>query len=482
VTAASVTPGLLAGSQGSPRRLPTPRVAVLLAVLLVPLAFAPWREEVFAPVKLQVLQVILGLGLLLVGAGLVFGGSWPVRLRPAPDLAALAFGGLNLLAYAHSRAGSTSWRGVFPEYQGLLTVLSYLAAYGLARFGFAAPQAAGPRRLDALFGVLAGVTGLVGGYATLQRLGLDPLWGFASRPFGTIGQPNSLAAMLLVGLPAAIACCARYRGVLRVAAALAVLVGTVGLLTSLSRGGWLAAVVAGGVGLALHRPRGYRAPLIAVLALAAVLTAGLAALPAGRHAVDTGVGRAVTRLAAVAKTGDGSTAKHLALARIGVLITLDHPWLGIGQDTFPQLAQHYADERLPRHDADLLRPRLSESPHNALLSISAGAGLPALLAFLIILGATARRLLAARRSGSRRAVPVLVIMVGYLVSNLFITPEVSSTVSMWIVLGAACSAFEPGTARQRRPDRSVDAGVPTPTSRPSTASASLPLPPPTPAR
>lgn len=418
-----------------------PLVAVLFACQLVPLAMAPWRAVVFAPVKIQVLQALIGVGLLAIGVGVPLGWGRDVRLLPAVDLAVVVFGVANLLAFAHSLDRAYSWQGVFPEYQGLVIVLTYLAAYGLARLAFT-PSPGGARfgPLDALFGVLTVNTGLIGGYATLQRFGLDPLWGSAERPFATLGQANNMAAMLVVGLPAVAATYAARGGWVRVPVAIAGALGLLGVLLSLSRGGWLAVLVAGGVGLVLHPPRTYRGPLLAAVVFAAAL-ATLAALPDGRDAVSL----AAARVTAIGHTGTGSTGKHLALARIGVAVTLDHPWLGIGQDTFSLVAQGYADRHLSEHEADLLRPRRSESPHNGLLSISSSAGLPALLAYLVLLAATARRLLTARRSAGTRAVPVLMILTGYLVSNLFITPEVSSTLTFWVVLGAACSTFGPGT-------------------------------------
>lgn len=443
------------------------RACVLLICLLVPVVFAPWRAEVFAPLKIQVLHALIGIGLLAMGMGVMLGRFGGTRFLPALDGAIVAFGAMNLLACAHSLDPASSWSGTFPEYQGMATILAYLIAYGLARAAFTVVPATRPDRgrrlrrkrvrvrpLDALFGALTVSTGLIGGYAVLQRLGLDPVWGFAERPFATVGQANSMAAMLVVGLPAAVASYAVRRGPARVASAVAIALGMLGLLSSLSRGGWLAALVAGVVGVVLHRPRALRGPLIAAVSFLVVLILGLAVLPSGRDAVA----RAGDRVTALGNTEAGSTGKHLALARVGVAVTLDHPWLGIGQEAFPRVAQQYADERLPLQAANLLRPRRSESPHNALLAISSAAGIPALLSFLTFLTAAARHLLIARRRGDTRAVPVLMILAGYVTSSLFMTAEVSSTVVLWAVLGAAGSAVGRPPHPCRR--RAQDAGTP----------------------
>jgi O-antigen ligase len=411
----------------------------------VPLVFAPWREEVFAPVKLQVLLVLLGVGLISAGLLTAHGRAPRVAFQPWADGAALAFAVTNLAALAFSRDRTASWRGLFPEYQGCATVLAYLTAYGLARWAFevtaeARRPSADRLSADRLFATLTVATGAVGGYAVVQRCGLDPIWHQAERPFATVGQANSMAAVLVVGLPAVAAAFAARRNRGRGPVAVAMVLGLAGLAVSLSRGGWLAAAVAGGLGLALQRPRPRRGPLLTGLALIAILAGTIAVLPVGREVVA----RSGARVAAATDDRSPSTAKHLGLATVGLRITLDHPWVGIGQDVFPELAQRYADRYLSRSTADLLRPRRSESPHNALLSISAGAGIPALLAYLALLAAVGRRLLRAHRSGDARAAPMLMIISGYLVSSLFMTPEVSSTVILWIVLGAACSTFPPG--------------------------------------
>lgn len=414
----------------------------------MPLAFAPWREEVFAPVKVQVLQLTIGIALLAVGGQLLTWDERRVRpdrgatgIRPAGvDLAAAAFGVINVIAFACSLHPAGSWWGRFPEYQGLVTVLAYLIAYGVARVAFLPARPGGPSiRLTALFGVLTVATGLIGGYAIVQRIGLDPLWGFAERPFATMGHANNLAAMLVVGLPGCAAVWAAHSGAVRAAATLAGALGIVGLVVSLSRGGWLAALAAGVVALALSPRQARRRVLAGAAVLLITFFATLAVVPGGKGVLT----QAGARWEALRQTDSGSTGKHLALARIGVAVTLDHPWVGIGQESFPLVAHRYAKERLPRQQARLLSAGFSESPHNTLLSVSAGAGVPGLLAYLCFVGAVARRMLVAHRSGHRQAAPVLTILVAYFVSSLFMTPEVSSTTWLWLTAGAACSAVRP---------------------------------------
>jgi O-antigen ligase len=145
--------------------------------------------------------------------------------------------------------------------------------------------------------------------------------------------------------------------------------------------------------------------------------------------------------------------------KVGVLVTADHPWLGVGQDIFPQVAQKTANARLSAHEAALLRPYLSESPHNALLSITSSAGIPALAAYLAAVLGVAARMLTARRAGRHLPVTVLAVMTGYLVSSLFMTPEVSTSTTFWVVLGAACSSIGAAPREAAQPPSSEPIGV-----------------------
>lgn len=407
------------------------RICVLLVALVVPLVFDPTRDEVFAPVKIQVMLALLGVALVTT-AGAALAGRLPgVRLRPVADLAVVSFAVLEVAGYLHSADRSVSLRGEFPEYQGLVTVLGYVAAYALTR----CCAARGPSFGRALLGVLTVVTALVGGYAVLQRLGLDPLWGYSARPFATLGQANSMGALLVVAMPGAAATAVRYRGMLRVGAFAAAVLGTAGLVVSQSRGSLLAVVVAGTAVLALAgRPHRGRA-LLATAGVLAAVGVLLFLTPTG-SGLATSLGQ---RLTAAGDTATGSTGQHLALAEIGLLVTVDHPVLGLGQDVFPQVAQQYADARLTARQAEALRPYRPESPHNGLLAISAASGVPALLAYLVVVAAAVRRLVGLRRTDRAGVLAELAAVIGYLVSALFVTAEVSSSLVFWMILGAAVS-------------------------------------------
>ena len=399
----------------------------------MPVVFDPSREEVFAPIKVTALQAGLGFGLGAAGLALLRRRpAW--RFAPVADLAVAGYVAWHLVGYLFSLDRSVGLRGEFPEYQGLSTVVAYSGLYLLGRLCFTEPT-----HLRQLFAVLSVVTAVVGGYALVQRLGHDPLWGVATRPFSTVGLPNSMAAVLLVGLPATVATATTGKRVSRLLAWAAAALGFLGLLTSLSRGGGLGLVVAAVVALAFLEPRSRRTILLTALAIAAALALLLAVSAPGRSLAED----ARERLVATG-SHEGSVGAHLTLWKLGAVITVDRPWSGIGPDVFPHVALHYADEYLSEDEYVSLRPYWNESPHNGLLSVSTAAGIPAVVAYLIFLSAIGIRAARAGRAGQGLAVPVLAILVGYLVSGQFMTPEVSSSTAAWVVFGAAYGTLRPG--------------------------------------
>lgn len=420
---------------------------LLLLVLTVPLAFNPTRSEVFAPVKIFLVEVLLGLGLLATALATFLaplarsGTGFPPALRA--DAAVAGFAGLNVLACLHSLDRASSLHGQFPEYQGLATELCYVATYALARIALR-----DARQGKTLFAALTAVTGLVGGYAVAQRLGLDPLWGNVSRPFATVGHANNMAAVIVVTLPATVATVLSTRRLPRAAGFIAGGFGLAGLVVSLSRGGWLAATVGLLVAAALT-PTQYRARAGLVIAgLVIAVTTALLLSPAG-HEMTRQIAQ---RAGSLQDTSSGSVGRHLALTEVGLLVTIDHPWLGVGQDVFPQVAQAYADQHLAPARADLLRAYRPESPHNGLLETSAAAGIPALAVYLLALASAAAAALRSRRDHPRAAATLLVALLTHLVSGLFMTTEVSSEIIAWALMGAAVTlqVVPPVRRRHRR--------------------------------
>ena len=114
--------------------------------------------------------------------------------------------------------------------------------------------------------------------------------------------------------------------------------------------------------------------------------------------------------------------------------------LGTGQETFPDVFPRYSHEVLSTERAAALDAFRVESPHNVYLGIAAGAGIPALIAYLGLLAAFVLTVVRAARTADPRMyvalVAVLAATAGHLVTDAFMTADVTTTSLFWILMGA----------------------------------------------
>ena len=433
-------------------------IGVLIAsALVVPLIFDLLDRDSFAQAKLAMLHLFVPLaaaGPLLA----VLSGRLPWRVRPRwPDVAVIAFAALAVLATIFSVAPELSLEGEHFQWQGLVSLLMYAMAYAVARAALTDAPA-----LRKFFWALALAAAIVAAYGLLQQLRLDPVWGVLNkgRIFSTLGQANVLAAFFVLVLPCIGVLAVMGPRLLRALAAGSVVLGLAALGLTLSRGGYLgllaglvamAAVIAPSVRTSVRFDRRWvRAG--ALVAVAAIVL--LVAIPPARQQAV----RVLDRAASIVNTRDSSIASHLDLWAVGLRIMFDHPVLGTGPDTYALVFPRYRDRVLTAERAAFMERFRPESPHNVYLAISTGLGIPALIAYLALI---AMVLVRAVRSvllttGPIRIVGVALIgaIVGHLVSDAFMTAELTGAWLFWTFLGAAASlpilvprTDDPGGAR-----------------------------------
>lgn len=305
---------------------------------------------------------------------------------------------------------------------------------------FLAPAALGTRALIRLAALWSAVFIFVGGYAVIQKLGLDPVAEFrsfhsASRPFATFGNPDFLGTHcaflfpLLLGLRDT----TRNSPVRWALAGLAALDGLVLLWTG-SRGAWLGALAGAGAwalldGGALRariahlaaRPR--EAVHVIATASAALVVAGWLAFPHLTRRTD--------RLMLWEGTGRMIAARPLA---------------GWGPGSFAAEYTPFAPpafaERMQEDNT------FAEHPHSEYLQVATEYGIPALGLFLWALAAILARGIRAARAGVPLAAgataALIAVLVHILVDRNF---RLASTATpFWLLAGPLCAA------RWRTPD------------------------------
>jgi O-antigen ligase len=249
----------------------------------------------------------------------------------------------------------------------------------------------------------------------------------SGRVTGTIGDPNELAAALVVGLAVAGTFAVnRHIGPLwRALSGFAVLLCFTGILLSLSRGGLIG--VGGMLVTAVLVAGRWRGRVLAVglsIALAGVAYfAFFASLPAKER---------------VTNVGGGGTGR-LDLWTVGGRMVDAHPFTGVGSGNFPTASVHYLLKpgAIQRGDLILSTPKVA---HNTYLNVLAELGLVGgvlFVAFLVIsVGSMCLAIRELRREGDERVEilvrGLVVAMGGYLTTLMFISENYSKL--MWFLL------------------------------------------------
>lgn len=326
----------------------------------------------------------------------------------------VAFLGWNLMSLAWSQSSSL--------------VMESVMRYGLNVFLIPIGYAAVRDRRDAIHILAAIVAGASIAAVSAILVPPAPESAVYGRATGTVGDPNELAAALLVGLSLAVAFTVNRHitAPLRAFSAIAAALCLTGILTSLSRGGLVGAAAALVFAVAVGgRWRGKVLALAGVVvALAAGYFAFFASLPAKERVFNIG--------------STGGTGR-LDLWTVGWRMIEAHPLNGVGSGQFAISSVHY-----------LLRPGLIESgafilstpkvAHNTYLNIVAELGVVGGLLFgavlLVCVGCTLLALRTARSANDECMEILLRGLVvgigGYLVTLIFLSENYAKL--LWILL------------------------------------------------
>lgn len=400
---------------------------LVLALAVAPAVFLPPLYDDFTLPKQAVL--FLAAASILAGAA-VHGDLLPRDRWVRAGLVALALTLTVSYLAGGDRRGATL--GVYQYRQGYLTGIAYLVL-------FVGGLAAVRLRIDRYVPPLAMAGGAAAvAYAAIQALGWDPVswWtDTAARPIGTIGNPNELAAYVVMA--GAVAALALRRHGSRVALVPGVVAVTFVTVESLSRSGLVALGVAAAVFPLLCRMTAMPGPEarrdLAMLGLG-VLVAGGLSLAAG------GAGRTLDRIERAAHRTDAGAPTRFALW-VGTVHTIAaSPIVGVGPDNlfleFPRHRPVHLDGEFEISDLTV------QSSHDWVLDTAASTGLLGLSALAFLLGGVARAL--ARRKDVVAAVsPVAwAAIVGYGVMTLLNPLSLAAHAALFTLLGVLCGRAE----------------------------------------
>lgn len=253
-----------------------------------------------------------------------------------------------------------------------------------------------------------------------------------ARATGTIGDPNELAAALLVGLALG-AGLLLGRGLparLRLLGAFAVPLCAAGIFLSLSRGGLIAlgVVLVAGTFLAGRWRLALTAILVVVALGGVVYFTQLAPLPARER---------------ITASNGGSGRDDLW--KVGLRMFRAHPLQGVGVGNFPVVSKDYVLQPGTIARSDLIFASEPKIAHNTYLQILSETGIPGLALALAIFASClscayqAARIWARRDDRSLEAIArsVVLALIGVLVADFFISQMYSKLLWTLLALGPA---------------------------------------------
>ncbi len=407
-------------------------VGWLAAAVAVPLALNPWSCNSFElPKSLLLVTIVLLMGL----AALVRAGERADRLeRPPASMLwpALALGLALALATAFSTNPRISLWGSYGRQQGLLTLGAYLALFFLTAI-WLRTRAQADRLLSALVWASAPVVA----YGLFQAAAYDPLgWqtDAASPVLSTIGRANFLGSYLVLILPltAGKALLARRRwpylllGVSQLAC----------LALTQARGAWMgmsvAALTFGLAWAAATRDRRLALLVVAAAILAVGLVASLSVV--GLPGLE--------RVAALARTDEGSAAARLTIWRATLPMVATRPWLGYGPETMETAFASVFPPQLVYYQG---RGLVVDRAHNLWLDMGMSAGLAGIAAFAALLLGFGRSAWRGLRGAVDRWDRVIwaalaAAVLGHLVDMQFSFDLTASATVFWLILGVGAAA------------------------------------------
>ncbi|HWC14410.1 MAG TPA: O-antigen ligase family protein [Actinomycetota bacterium] len=407
----------------------TKEIVLLITAVGLPLVFyGEHEDQPFNITKLSLLFAGVSCGVALHVIQLAFGHR--TRGVPAISIPALALTLPLLVSWALSPYQEWALFGQFSRFNGLLPYALF-AVLGVLLVDSFWDR---PRTLGY---AIAATGAVVGAYAFVQAVGLDPLWkpgrdAGTVFPPSTIGHYNFAGGFLAISLPFSIFLWVRQEpswvGMVATVATI------LGLVMTNSQGGWIAAVVGLLIlGGAFAAERWHAARIVSLVA-AAVLVAALV--------VGVVISADATRPLL------GATAKTRGLLWVtAVEMGADSPLVGRGPAAYAVEGVRYR----PLEYVLLENNTKADDPHSVPLSFWANAGALGGIGFLLFTFWILRRGVRLPRGESLGAA-FFAGCVAYLVQSLVSIDEPSLRAGLWVsVAGLAICATKAETARTSTP-------------------------------
>ncbi len=175
------------------------------------------------------------------------------------------------------------------------------------------------------------------------------------RSTGTFHNPNILASFLMIGITVGFGMLfiKKLNITAKVFLLFTILVTSIAIVASFSRGGWLATFTAVFVLVVLHRRWSYFALFSGLFIFMLVILS----IKAPEIVLS-----AIQRFVMIfSPEGEDSSMSRISLVKMGIWMWQDHPLLGVGAGGFSYFAPDYIDPNMPRALVDITLPHTLQS-------------------------------------------------------------------------------------------------------------------------
>ncbi len=391
------------------------KLLVVMTVALLPLTVFSTRAMFTLPkVTVFVLINLVAVALLFYRC-IVLGRSLK---KPRLFYLVLSFISLAIISAANSRYGHLVLFGRYNAFEGLIVLIEYALAYFfVVQYSWSEKDIRDIGLAAVISAVLVAIVGIS------QTFGFSP-WrtqqGFDySRAASTLGNPVFLGVYLATVWPLAVGLTKDQSSARRIIGYVGAFFLLAGLILALSRGAWLAWLVASVV-LALYDRR------LRVAVPAIIIGAMFVGLAASTLLPNFLGGQDLRKMA----ISTASAESRLRIWRGAVGIIESEPLLGVGPDSF---AWSYPENQL---DLGTDLGERTSNAHNYYLQLAATLGLPAAAIFIALLIGAVGAALKKEAGGTQRPDFYMgVALIGYFVAMLTGVSVVANTALVWLFIG-----------------------------------------------
>lgn len=414
---------------------------LLILAFLIPLLIHPFIYNAFELPKITLLRLMSILLLILWTARALLHSKADIK-RTHLDIYVLIFLLLIALSTIFSPHPLAGLLGRYTRHEGLLTFLSYGLVF------FTAVQVFSSERLRILSRAVVSSASLASIYGLSQYFGYDPFtWGGAPaieihRSLSTFGNSVLFGAFLALVFPVAVCLFLdSSKGKEEFFSGVGFFLIFFALVTTFSRGAWLAGLVSMLFLFFILRVEGVskrKLIIVSLIIILVIIAVELVALTAAIPSQELG-----TRAVSALNPQQSSIRKRLLIWKVALEGIKERPLLGYGPDSFNLIFYKFQTVEHVRAFSSTTKPfTFADNAHNYLIQLSATMGIPtALLAVLFLFfffvgaskGIYRKKELRILRSG------FLAGIVSYVVALLFGISTVGSATLFWLFLGSLAS-------------------------------------------